>query len=381
MPATDIYYSALHYAKKAQAAAEDAADIRASLTNVFEFKGTVDSVSNLPAASADKTGWVYIVGTGEGNKTEYVCTGTAWEELGPALVMTDSSTSTKGVVQLATNAEVIEGTNTTKAVVPSAGAAAYGRLAGTNTWQGSNTFNGAVTIDNHDLTVDSGTVDFEQAETVLLPNSTTLANAAGTGENPIATTNSVVWFANYPDNKNFNDITDRGIYYTVHSQGNLNAPVEWTSGSIPWTVKVETVGNFVVQEASGPTEGSNKFPNVYKRRRMTDGTWQSWCLVQQNQEKVVRFPVYTSGASVTSMPYTATQDCIVYAGYIANVSGSGSVDFYIYKDGASIAYIGGLHLTNGDAQILPVFLKAGQQFHPQITGDVSLLRAHVFPLE
>lgn len=118
MPATDIYYSALHYAKKAQAAAEDAADIRASLTNVFEFKGTVDSVSDLPAASADKTGWVYIVGTGDGNKSEYVCTGTAWEELGPTLVMTDASESAKGVAKIATSAEASDGTDDTKIMTP-----------------------------------------------------------------------------------------------------------------------------------------------------------------------------------------------------------------------------------------------------------------------
>ena len=378
MPATDIYYSALHYAKKAQAAAEDAADIRASLTNVFEFKGTVDSVSDLPAASADKTGWVYIVETGEGNKTEYVCTGTAWEELGPALVMTDASTSTKGVVQLATNDEVVEGTNTTKAVVPSAGAAAYGRLAGTNIWQGSNTFNGAVTIDNHDLTVDSGVVDFEQAGTVLLPNSTTLANATGTGENPVASIDEVFKKTVLTSPTDLNTLTETG-YYSLYSTASdqINAPID--SIATNWFVKVYVKENYsVIQEAFSDGVSAGLYPIVWKRRKINNA-WEDWIVVQYNQERVLKFPIYASGTGAESLPYTATQDCIVYAGYIADASGSGSVDFYIYENGTSVAYIGGINISNGNVQTLPVFLKAGQQLYPQITGAASFLRAHVYP--
>lgn len=380
MPATDIYYSALHYAKKAQAAAEDAADIRASLTNVFEFKGTVNSVSDLPAASADKTGWVYIVGTGEGNKSEYVCTGTAWEELGPALVMTDASTSTKGVVQLATNDEVVEGTNTTKAVVPSAGAAAYGRLAGTNTWQGSNTFNGAVTINNHDLTVDSGVVDFEQAGTVLLPNSTTISNASGTGESSVASIDEVFKKTVLSSPTDLNTLTETGYYVlSTTASDSINAPIN--SITTDWFVKVYAIENYsIIQEAFSADSSSGSYPVVWKRRRINN-TWGDWIVVQQNQEKVVRFPAYASETAISSFPYTATQDCMVYVGYIAEASGVGTVDFYIYKNGASIAYIGGINISNGNAQILPVFLKKGQQLYTFINGAVSLLRAHVYPLE
>lgn len=379
MPATDIYYSALHYAKKAQAAAEDAADIRASLTNVFEFKGTVDSVSDLPAASADKTGWVYIVGTGEGNKTEYVCTGTAWEELGPALVMTDASTSTKGVVQLATNDEVVEGTNTTKAIVPSAGAAAYGRLAGTNAWQGSNTFNGAVTIDNHDLTVDSGVVDFEQAGTVLLPNSTTIANSSGTGENPVASIDEVFKKTVLTSPTDLNTLTETG-YYSLYSTASdqINAPID--SIATNWFVKVYVKENYsVIQEAFSDGVSAGLYPIVWKRRRINNA-WEDWIVVQYNQERVLKFPVYQQGNSIDSLPYTATQDCIVYVGYIANETGSGSVDFFIYQDGAALAYIGGINASNGNAQIVPIFLKVGQQITVKVVGAISFLRAHVYPL-
>ena len=377
MPATDIYYSALHYAKKARAAAEDAADIRASLTNVFEFKGTVDSVSDLPAASVDKTGWVYIVGTGEGNKSEYVCTGTAWEELGPALVMTDASTSTKGVVQLATNDEVVEGTNTTKAVVPSAGAAAYGRLAGTNTWQGSNTFNGVTNINGTALNVDSTTVDMENAVLVTLPHNTVIKDSDGTTDQELAIKAETYPWGFFPTNKNFNEMISKGVYYVTHTQAGLNAPVEWVegAGSVGWVVRIDSISDVYTQEAFAPTSTYGDYPCVYRRRRLGDGTWEAWMKVQKNTALLDGMPNYSAVTNVT-LPYTASANCRIFLTFLPTTVNGGTADLLINN-----ITIGGISVNAGNADFVQFSLSAGDVISATLTGDIIIPQIKVTPFK
>lgn len=90
-----------------------------------------------------------------------------------------------------------------------------------------------------------------------------------------------------PDNKDLNEIIERGCNYTIHSQAGLNAPIEWTSGSVPWIVFVDNPGGILLQTTYSSTSG---YPDTYRRTSTDNGsTWSSWVKLNQSRFNVVGY--------------------------------------------------------------------------------------------
>lgn len=75
-----VYYSALHWAKKAEKSAQECENIKSTMINVYEFKGSVATFSDLPTNAG--IGNVYNVSDTGMN---YGWTGTEWDALGEKL--------------------------------------------------------------------------------------------------------------------------------------------------------------------------------------------------------------------------------------------------------------------------------------------------------
>lgn len=72
-----VYYSALHWAKKAEKSAQDCENIKSTMVNVYKFKGSVATFSALPTNAS--VGDVYDVLEDDKN---YGWTGSKWDSLG-----------------------------------------------------------------------------------------------------------------------------------------------------------------------------------------------------------------------------------------------------------------------------------------------------------
>ena len=75
-----VYYSALHWAKKAEKSAQDCENIKSTMINVYKFKGSVATFSSLPINAS--IGDVYNVSDTGMN---YGWTGAEWDALGEKL--------------------------------------------------------------------------------------------------------------------------------------------------------------------------------------------------------------------------------------------------------------------------------------------------------
>lgn len=72
-----VYYSALHWAKKAEKAVGECREIKNSIVNIYSFKGSVESYTSLPTNAS--IGDVYdVIDTGK----NYAWTGSFWDDLG-----------------------------------------------------------------------------------------------------------------------------------------------------------------------------------------------------------------------------------------------------------------------------------------------------------
>lgn len=75
-----VYYSALHWAKKAEKSVRDCENIKSTMVNIYKFKGSVATFSALPTNAS--VGDVYNVSDTGMN---YGWTGVEWDALGEKL--------------------------------------------------------------------------------------------------------------------------------------------------------------------------------------------------------------------------------------------------------------------------------------------------------
>lgn len=97
-----VYYSALHWAKKAEKSVEECQNIKNSLGVIYEFKGSVQTNKDLPTNA--KIGDVYDV---KDTGINYAWTGTEWDALGVTVDFDLSEYATKEYVNT-TEQEIIE---------------------------------------------------------------------------------------------------------------------------------------------------------------------------------------------------------------------------------------------------------------------------------
>lgn len=87
------------------------------LGKVFNYKGRVDSVDDLPEKGEETDLW--LVGLeSDPDKSEYFWTGTSWEYLGNTSNQNKATTDAPGIVELATPQEAEGGTDNEKALTP-----------------------------------------------------------------------------------------------------------------------------------------------------------------------------------------------------------------------------------------------------------------------
>lgn len=89
----------------------------AALGKVFNYKGRVDTVADLPATGEDTDLW--LVGLeADPDKAEYFWDGAEWEYLGNTSNQNYATIDAPGIIELATKEETLTGTDAAKAITP-----------------------------------------------------------------------------------------------------------------------------------------------------------------------------------------------------------------------------------------------------------------------